>query len=317
MIPTAKNFLYLILFFLLPNILMAQQKLDINVEHSCSYYGEEIVDDLYGFSSTQEAIDIVDRIVNIIGLERNFEISAANVPNALATIQNSKRLILYSQNFILGIKNATGTDWAGISILAHEIGHHLNGHTIIPGGSRPDLELQADKFSGFVCAKMGATLEEAQAAMNHLASGQGSSTHPPKSARLEAIAIGWNQGNSGSKPTQPQENAQPDTKPQENVITRTTTSVQIVYVGDNYGCNLPLSITIGNRTFTPTSNSFSVSGIPLGEQAYRIQGQINCQTLGGCNAIGQGQINVTENSVFYIGWQNVAYSQCKVWLQPR
>lgn len=139
----------------------AQEKLNIGLDNSCSYYGEEITDDVFSFSSTREAIDIVRKIVNTVGLEQNFEIMVANVPNALATISNSNRLILYSQNFILRIKNATGTDWAGITILAHEIGHHLNGHTIMRGGSRPKLELQADKFSGFVCAKMGATIEEA------------------------------------------------------------------------------------------------------------------------------------------------------------
>lgn len=312
-----KKSTHLFLTILFPLLSFGQEKLDFNFEHSCSYYGEEIREDVYSFSSTQEAEDIIGRIVNIVGLEKNFEIRAANVPNALATIRNSQRLILYSQNFILTIKNATGTDWAGISILAHEIGHHLNGHTIMPGGSRPDIELQADKFSGFVCAKMGASLSEAQAAMNQIASNSGSTTHPPKSARLEAIAIGWNQGNSGSTPPKTEEKVKPDEEKKDNVVLHTTTSIKVVYTGDNYSCNLPITITIGNKTFKPTSNTFDVSGVPLGEQGYRINGQINCQTIGGCQAFGQGTVNVTENAIFYIGWQNVAYSQCKIWLHER
>jgi uncharacterized protein (TIGR02145 family) len=179
------------------SVSFGQTRINFDLGKSCSYYGENITDDIYSFTSIQEAKDIVARIVNVVGLEQNFQISAANVPNAMAIIEYNQRLILYSQNFILNIKNATGTDWAGISILAHEIGHHLNGHTIMPGGSRPDLELQADKFSGFACAKLGATLQQAQAAMNSFASSSGSSTHPPRSARIEAIALGWTQGNSG------------------------------------------------------------------------------------------------------------------------
>ncbi len=81
--------------------------------------------------------------------------------------------------------------WASLSILAHEVGHHLNGHSLIPGGSRPSLELQADKFSGFILAKIGASLEEAQSAINAIVSENGSTTHPGKSARLAAIANGW------------------------------------------------------------------------------------------------------------------------------
>ncbi|MDR8393921.1 hypothetical protein NC796_22395 [Aliifodinibius sp. S!AR15-10] len=290
--------------------------MNISLDNSCSYYGEKIVDDVYSFNSTDEAEEIVGRIVKIVGLEQNFDIKSANVPNALATIKNGSRLILYSQNFILNIKNATGTDWSGISILAHEIGHHLNGHTIISGGSRPNLELQADKFSGFVAAKLGASLSDAQAAISKFSSKSGSSTHPPKSARLEAIAIGWNQGNSGSKPPSEPEPVRESSNEKENVISNTTTTARIIYTGDNYGCGLPIQITIGNKTFTPNNNSFEVSGIPLGTQKYSIQGQINCPAIGGCSASGQGTLNISENATFYISWQNVSFGQCNIWLQP-
>ncbi len=318
-----KKIIYLtIMVIALPIWLTAQQKVDLDKGKSCSYYGEKIQDEVYGFSSTQEAVDIIKGIVNIIGLEQNFDIMAANVPNALATIRNNKRLILYSQNFIMRIKNATGTDWAGISILAHEIGHHLNGHTIMPGGSRPKLELQADKFSGFVCAKMGATLEETQAAINKFASPVGSSTHPPKSARLEAIALGWNQAKGIKKPNpiKTKQVPTPTKQPKDNVVDvsdKNTASIQIIYTGDNYGCNLPISINIGGKIFNPTSNPFNISGIPLGEQTYAIRGQINCQTIGSCNAAGQGYINITENATVYIGWKSVNYGQCQIWLYTK
>ena len=34
-------------------------------------------------------------------------------------------------------------------------------HTLERGGSRPEIELEADEFSGFVLRKMGATLPQA------------------------------------------------------------------------------------------------------------------------------------------------------------
>src|SRR5690606_20195236 len=127
----------------------------------CSYYGEEIEDAVYGFASDKEAESAVQRIVDHTGLPQNFTIMAANVPNAAAEINsNGDRLILYNQTFMKRITETARTDWAAVSILAHEIGHHLSGHTLKRGGSRPEIELQADSFSGFVLFKMGAGLDD-------------------------------------------------------------------------------------------------------------------------------------------------------------
>jgi hypothetical protein len=125
------------------------------------------------------------------GLETNFVIRAANVANAVAAIQGEQRLILYNQQFMMRVRDRTGSDWSQISILAHELGHHLQGHTLQPGGSRPPIELEADKYSGFILHRMGATLAQAQAAMQLIANDQGSTTHPGKQARLAAITNGW------------------------------------------------------------------------------------------------------------------------------
>lgn len=157
----------------------------------CVFDGDLIPEDLYGFASDQEALSALQRVMNHTGLEPNFVIRAANVPNAVAAIQGTQRFILYNQQFMLQVRDRTQTEWSAISILAHEIGHHLQGHTLLPGGSRPDIELEADKYSGFILQRMGASLEQAQAAMRLVANDQGSSTHPGKQARLAAITNGW------------------------------------------------------------------------------------------------------------------------------
>jgi Zn-dependent protease with chaperone function len=79
-----------------------------------------------------------------------------------------------------------------MALLAHEVGHHLNGHTIRKGGSTPELELQADEFAGFILHKLGATLQQSQNVMNYIAKAKESSTHPGKAFRLLAIEKGWN-----------------------------------------------------------------------------------------------------------------------------
>jgi hypothetical protein len=75
--------------------------------------------------------------------------------------------------------------------MAHEIAHHLSGHTIVPGGSRPEIELEADKFSGYVLQKMGAPLADAQRMILVVGSAHASATHPARDQRAEAIRQGW------------------------------------------------------------------------------------------------------------------------------
>ncbi|WP_071594895.1 M48 family metalloprotease [Pontibacter roseus] len=136
--------------------------------------------------------DIIGEIIDVVGLKPRFEVRSANIENAAAVIYNGKRYILYNERFLAAINNAVHTDWAGVSILAHEIGHHLNGHTLSRTGSNHADELEADEFSGFVLRKMGASIEEAQAAMKVLSDERSSATHPGRSYRLAAISRGWN-----------------------------------------------------------------------------------------------------------------------------
>jgi predicted HD phosphohydrolase len=164
----------------------------ISTSQLCNYYGEEGTASIQFIPGNTEAEQIITKIINVIGLKPHFEIRAANVPNAAAVIQNGKRYVLYDPKFISDLNKAAGSKWAAVSILAHEIGHHLNGHTLENTGSRPEIELEADEFSGFVLRKLGSTLVEAQAAMKIAADIKASHTHPAKSDRLYAIARGWN-----------------------------------------------------------------------------------------------------------------------------
>jgi hypothetical protein len=144
-----------------------------------------------GISSINEAATIAQQIVKAVGLKANFMIAEADVPNALAVLQQGKRYVLYNPGFVNRLTQATGTRWAAISVLAHEIGHHL--YNTFAG--KPDqtlaTELEADQFSGYVLEKMGASLEEAEAAMKTLATPYATLTHPARNARLNSIASGW------------------------------------------------------------------------------------------------------------------------------
>ena len=81
------------------------------------------------FASVSEAKHYAQEIIDVVGLRPNFEVMAANVQNAAAVTYNGKRYVLYNPTFINQLVQRTGNKWAAVSVLAHEIGHHLNGHT--------------------------------------------------------------------------------------------------------------------------------------------------------------------------------------------
>ncbi|GAA4382792.1 membrane-binding protein [Hymenobacter koreensis] len=140
--------------------------------------------------------DVLREITDVVGLKPRFELRAtSDVENAAAVVYGGKRYLLYNPQFVAAVNRAGRTDWAGISILAHEMGHHLNGHTLRSGGSNHSDELEADEFSGFVLRKMGASLAESQTAMAVVAQETNSPTHPGRSVRLGAIGRGWQQAN--------------------------------------------------------------------------------------------------------------------------
>lgn len=184
-----------VLLIVLGPIATEAQVITFTTAQSCNYSRGIVNPSVYAFRSSRDARNAIDRIMEHTGLEPNFEIHAASIPNAAALIDTTggarRRVILYNERFIDDMTASAGTEWAGVSILAHELGHHLNGHTLESGGSRPPSELAADRFSGFVLAKMGATLQQAQAALSRLSDGAGSSTHPPRQARLDAVYNGW------------------------------------------------------------------------------------------------------------------------------
>lgn len=193
-----------------------------------------------GIATASQGKEIAERIIDAVGLKTNFEIVPANIENAAAVVYGGKRYVLYNPVFIANLVKKTGTDWAAISVLAHEIGHHLNGHTVTARGSQPALELEADEFSGYVLRKMGASLAQSQAAMRTLASAAASRTHPGQYDRLTSIEKGWNHADDqlAGRPTRKAPTVtqpQPTTEVVRTTPVATTASLDSRYIlGDVY-----------------------------------------------------------------------------------
>ena len=188
-----------------------ENKYEVLIENSCGFDKDVINQKVYAFASDIDADNALEKIMKLTGLPPNFEIKSANVDNACAVVEcddkgGCKRIIYYNQEFIEKMNDATNTDYTELAILAHEIGHHLSGHTITEPKNRHEEELEADKFAGFILHQLGASVETAKNVFSYFPE-KGSKTHPPKAARVAAITNGWydskrkGKANAKSNPT--------------------------------------------------------------------------------------------------------------------
>ncbi|WP_462254529.1 M48 family metalloprotease [Ferruginibacter sp.] len=165
----------------------------LNIEKSCGYNNDLNNKKLIISLPQEREVDIIKKVLSYTGLPLNFQIFSANIGNAAALIIGEDRIILYDPELLKAVDYTSQTYWTSISILAHEIGHHLSGHTLSANNNYYQKELEADKFSGFTLYKMGATLDQSVAAIILYGDNLDTRTHPNKQKRIEAIKNGWNE----------------------------------------------------------------------------------------------------------------------------
>lgn len=181
-----------------------------NLDYNNGYEAIRICTAIQGnsFASEKAADNALDKILSVIGASKRFVLQeCSNINNAVALTYNGVRYIMYDPEFMSMLNYSD--DWSNMFILAHEVGHHINGHSVdvILGangmGQETSLttkriqELEADEFAGFVLGRLGANLSQAQSAIKSISStGDDSySTHPNRTKRLAAVKKGFN--NSG------------------------------------------------------------------------------------------------------------------------
>jgi len=220
------------------------------ISYYCSYYGQQAKlteleiclaeKSLPGLYVHDRATKILKDITGEIGLPLNFLlVECMGIENCMAVNLQAKkgflRYIIYDDEFLKSLDSTTSNSyWSSVSIFAHEIGHHLSGHTLDSMGSRPDKELEADRFSGFIMYKLGATLEQAQAAMREIGAVRIVSTHPPLPNRLAAIRNGWNDGWSSNYRQKNNQNTMPVLKPFDDIATELYDKAYLENILGNY-----------------------------------------------------------------------------------
>lgn len=167
-----------------------------NLHFGCGFNKDLSKPDLNLSMPNQREINEIQNILSYSGIPMNFEVYSANIENAVATIINNKRYIIYDPKLLGFADRNSNSYWNSMSILAHEIGHHLSGHTMRNDIDSHKRELEADKFSGFILFKMGASIEQATYTISVLGTEEDSESHPSKYKRIDAITNGWYEASS-------------------------------------------------------------------------------------------------------------------------
>ena len=243
---TMKNLLLFLL--LIPMVSFGQ----IKGAELCSKLG-----DARSFNSNDNSIQLLERILSVANLKTNrFVImNCENIPNAMAIVYEGFRYILYNNEWMK--KN---TRWTKMAVLAHEVGHHINGHTL-SGYSLEEsrkVELEADDWAGYAMAKLGASLSQTLEISKKFPTDDDTfSTHPNRSKRVASLKKGWSKGkeNVNLKP------------PQRYVPTNTTISAAEDF---NRGLKKDLS---GDYYGLISDMSMAIELAPQNHKAYAFRGQ--------------------------------------------
>ena len=154
------------------------------------------------FSSDTSADNALERILGVIGASKRFVLQPCdNINNAVATSFNGIRYILYDRDFMNTLDS--GSNWGNLFILAHEVGHHINGHSldillyksVEPKTlkQRRQQELEADEFAGFILAKLGGSLSSCNDVITKISNNSDDTynTHPSRNKRIGAVRKGY------------------------------------------------------------------------------------------------------------------------------
>jgi hypothetical protein len=199
----------LLLFIILP-FLTFSQDVKINVSGN-SFCGFSIESGYYNLNDPQEYItreaklgdesgipDVINEIKTTIGISVPIYVYIAKEENnCFATIaEGGKRVIIADHLFLNNVNKQSGTEWAAISILAHEIGHHIAGFN--RRSSQLESELDADYWSGYALQKLGASKDASVKCIMRFGTEHDTNTHPSRYSRSKTIKLGWDDALNGS-----------------------------------------------------------------------------------------------------------------------
>lgn len=113
--------------------------------------------------------------------------------NAMAAVAGGRRIIVFDVGFLARLNRVVGTRWSAISVVAHEVGHHIAGFS----HDRHRSELNADYWSGQSLQRLGSSKRAATRTILRIGTDWDTRTHPNRHARAAKIERGWEDAYAG------------------------------------------------------------------------------------------------------------------------
>jgi hypothetical protein len=137
---------------------------------------------------------VVDQIKRRLSINVTFDIYIAeNEDNAFATVANGRKILVVDVGFLEKLNKVARTEWSAISVIAHEVGHHIAGFS----ANKHRGELNADYWSGQSLRRLGSARDAATSAILAFGTDLDTPSHPNKSRRAAAIERGWDDAAAG------------------------------------------------------------------------------------------------------------------------
>ncbi len=165
-----------------------------NLNNACSYDRRINDERILITEPKEETKDLMEQIFEYSGLYTEIKTYGINTNDiGISLILDGKRYILLNEKLLNSLQKSDKNYWPTLSVIAHEIGHHLVGHTLYNEISKSNYVYQdwekewiADFFSGYILSKMGASLGEAISGIkkmipeDYYRNKPGKATHPDR-----------------------------------------------------------------------------------------------------------------------------------------
>lgn len=188
-----KNIIFLILISYVTTIYSQKT---LKIENGCTFESKLENNEVFiNPCQDDKILKIVNEILGTLSLEKNFKVYVGNINNAVATTIDDERLIILDNSFLQKMETQSANKYASYFIIAHEIGHHLNGH--LSNSSYDKVfwsELEADNFAGSVLFKLGIAANVINDVVTLIAPKYVNplkDTHPEWQARMKAGINGY------------------------------------------------------------------------------------------------------------------------------
>lgn len=136
---------------------------------------------------------VANDIIISVGIKKEILCYEASIDNAMATIYNGQLVIIYDPIFLQKIEKISNYQGGSKLVLAHEIGHLLNLHSISSSSASAWWdELDADYFAGSIAHKQNIPIETIfKFAEIYPAINSNESTHPHRDSRIKTMINGY------------------------------------------------------------------------------------------------------------------------------